>query len=215
MLATAAAPCPERARSIGLPGSPHERLVRILAIALPGLVVLTLGALLLAPLSRSGSVSLLVDRNKVAITHERIATANAVYQGRDSRGRAFRVVAEHAAQPSSMRPSIDLRGLAASIELTDGPARIIADTGRYDFARGRIAIDGRVSVSAPDEFWLTTRDVELDLRSQRLVAKGVHGVSPTGQFSADAMTVDLPDRSVALEGHVRLRMIPGELRLPR
>ena len=43
---------------------------------------------------------------------------------------------------------------------------------------------------------------------------GVEGSVPAGTFSADRLEADLDARTVALDGHARLRMVPGKMRMP-
>jgi len=38
---------------------------------------------------------------------------------------------------------------------------------------------------------------------------------PSGTFTADRLVADLEDRTVTLEGNARLRMVPGEFRMPQ
>ncbi len=53
-----------RRRGFAAPGGFHDRLVRILAVALPAGVGVLVAVMLLAPLSPRGEISFLLDRNK-------------------------------------------------------------------------------------------------------------------------------------------------------
>jgi lipopolysaccharide export system protein LptC len=43
----------------------------------------------------------------------------------------------------------------------------------------------------------------------------VTGTVPAGTFSASRISADLGERTVTLEGNARLRMIPGQMRMPK
>jgi lipopolysaccharide export system protein LptC len=172
--------------------------------------------MILSPLSPRGEIGFLLDRNEVAITKERLAVDSAMYRGKDSHGRPFRVLAGSAAQVSAETPVVELDDLQALLEMADGPARIEAPHGSYNYRAEQISVDGPVVFSAADGYRMTTQDVRIDLDAQSAVASGgVTGSVPTGTFSADSLVADLRARNVSLQGNARLRMVPGQLRVPR
>jgi lipopolysaccharide export system protein LptC len=205
-----------RRRRFASPGGAHDRLVGFLAKALPAAIGLVAAIMILSPLSPRGEIGFLLDRNEVAITKERLAVDSAMYRGEDSRGRPFRVIAGSAAQVSSDTPVVELDDLQAMLEMADGPARIEAPHGSYNYRAEVIAVEGPVVFSAGDGYRMTTQGVRVDLDAQ--VAEGSGGISgsvPSGTFSADRLVADLRARTIRLEGNARLRMVPGELRMPR
>jgi lipopolysaccharide export system protein LptC len=44
---------------------------------------------------------------------------------------------------------------------------------------------------------------------------GVQGAVPSVTLSADSINADLGARTVALQGHARLHMVPGKLQVPK
>ena len=105
--------------------------------------------------------------------------------------------------------------LLASIVLDDGPAKISAPVGVYDFDSDRVRVDGPVRVSMPGGYRLSARGVSIDMRTRRVTGSGgIEGAIPTGTFSANTISADLVERIVALDGNARLRMAPGKLRMP-
>lgn len=205
----------DKRRAFATPGGFHDRLIAFLAKALPAAIGLIAAVMILAPLSQRGEISFLLDRNKVAVTNERIAVDKAMYRGQDDRGRPFSLTAGSAVQTSSSTPVVDMRNLMGHIQLSDGPAEITAPSGRYNFNTDQVAVPGPVKVDAAGGYRLITKGVGIDLKSRRLAgAGGVEGAVPTGIFSADRMNADLGERTVTLEGNARLRMTPGKLRMP-
>jgi lipopolysaccharide export system protein LptC len=206
----------DKRRAFAAPGGFHDRLISFLAKALPAAIGLVAAVMILSPLSPRGEISFLLDRKKVAVTAERIKVDEAAYRGRDNRGRPFLVTAGNAVQASSDVPIVEMYDLSARMDLQDGPARIWADEGKYNFDREEVAVEGPVNFEAADGYRMTTRNVEINLGTRRAVGSGgVEGAVPTGTFRADRIVADLDSRAVVLDGNARLRMTPGKLRLPQ
>ena len=69
--------------------------------------------------------------------------------------------------------------------------------------------------AAADGYRMTTSHVSIDLNKRLVLGSGgVDGAVPAGTFSAERLVADLGERTVALEGHARLNMTPGQLRIP-
>ena len=197
-------------QSWAAPGSSHDRLVKILGIALPVAIGVLAAFLVMAPLTAGGDVSFVLDKNKVEVAKERLKIQSATYRGQDTKGQKFELVAGSAIQQSSAEPIVQLDHLAAGIQLPDGPARIRANTGRYDMDSEQVKIAGPVAVRAPDNYRLDTSDATIDLKQRRMESSGhATGTVTQGRFSADRMSANLTDRTVTLDGNARLRIVPG------
>jgi lipopolysaccharide export system protein LptC len=192
------------------PESSHDRLVRILGVALPIAIGVLAAFLVMAPLTAGGDVSFVLDKNKVEVAKERLKIKSASYRGQDAKGQKFELDAASAIQQSSTEPVVQLNTLAAGIQLPDGRATIHADTGRYDMDSEQVKIDGPVTVRAPHDYTLDTSDATIDLKQRRMRSEGpATGTVPQGTFSADNMSADLQNRTVRLDGNARLRIVPG------
>ena len=195
------------------PGGLHDVLVKLLKVLLPAAVGVLLAYLLLSPLSKNREISFLLDKNKVDVAGERLKVQSAQYRGLDNQGRPFTIDADKALQATSAEPVVDIDGMAASIQLTDGPARIQAPKGRYNMDAQKVDVLGPILITAPDGYRLETRDVLVDLNTHRLGSdKGVEGQMPLGRFTADRMSADLPSRRVVLSGRARLHIVQGAVR---
>jgi len=191
------------------PGSRHDRLVRILRVTLPAAIGILAAFLVMAPLTATGDVSFVLDKNKVEVARERMKIQAARYRGQDSKGQAFALDAGSAIQKSSAEPVVQLNRLAAAIELADGPATIRADTGQYDMDSEQVRINGPVAVRAPNNYRLDTNNATIDLKQRTLASGGaVTGTVTQGTFSADRLHADLEARTVRLDGNARLRIVP-------
>ncbi len=191
------------------PGSSHDRLVTIARIALPTGIGVLAAFLVMAPLTAAGDVSFVLDKNKVEVARERLKIRAAQYRGQDSKGQPFTLDAGSAIQQSSAEPIVHLNALAAQLQLSDGPARIAANTGRYDMDTEKVQLDGPLNFTAANGYDLKTNDATIDMKARTMVSGGaVTGTVPQGRFSADKLHADLEGRTVTLDGNARLRFVP-------
>ena len=195
------------------PGGRHDRVVAASRMILPVMVGVLTAFLVAAPLTMSGDVSFLLDKNKVEVAKERLRLQSAVYRGADRQERSFSVRAGSAVQKSSSEPIVKLTMLSAEIALAEGPAQLMADHGRYDLSSERVMVDGPIRFVTADGYRLNTNDATLDLKSRTLNSAGaVTGQVPQGVFSAAGMSADLDQRIVTLKGNARLRIVPRRTR---
>ena len=191
------------------PGSSHDRVVGTLRIMLPLLIGVLSAFLVMMPLAGSGDVSFLLDKNKVEVAKERLRIQSATYRGEDGKGQAFAINAGSAVQKTSAEPIVQLSQLSAEIGLTDGPARLVADRGRYNMDSQQVMVDGPVRFNTTDGYQLDTHDATVDLKTRKLQSGGaVTGKVPQGTFSASRLTADLEQHIVKLDGNARLRIVP-------
>jgi lipopolysaccharide export system protein LptC len=201
--------------AFAVPGGAHDRLIGRLAKLLPAGIGVIAALMIFTPLAPRGEVSFLLDRNKVAIAEERLSVSNAMYRGQDTKGRPFSLTAGNAVQRSASVPVVRMNDLEARILLDQGPAVLSAQSGSYDIDQEKVAIDGLVRFTAADGYRMVARNVSIDLENKSLLGDGkVEGAIPAGTFSADRIVADLGERKIMLDGHARLRMAPGQLRMP-
>ena len=186
-----------RRRAFAAPGSSLDRTVRWLAIGLPALVGVVVALMVVTPLGPRGEVSFLLNRNKVATAPNRLFVDNAVYRGEDEKGREFSLTAGQAVQHSASQPVVQMRDLIGRMLLQEGPAQITAPTGNYNYETQLVTIPSVVRFVAADGY--------------RMDTSGVAGAVPAGTFSADSIHANLEQRTVSLQGHAHLRMVPGKM----
>ncbi|OYY70624.1 LPS export ABC transporter periplasmic protein LptC [Sphingomonas sp. 28-63-12] len=195
------------------PGGRHDRVVEASRVALPVMIGILTAFLVTAPLTMSGDVSFLLDKNKVEVAKERLRIQSALYRGADQQGRAFSLRAGSAVQKSSAEPVVKLTTLSAEMAMAEGPSHLRADSGRYDMASEKVMADGPIRFTAANGYDLTTRDATLDLKTRKLSSGGaVTGQVPQGSFSAARMSADLDSHVVTLDGDARLRIVPRRTR---
>ncbi|WP_156680193.1 LPS export ABC transporter periplasmic protein LptC [Sphingomonas profundi] len=194
-------------QSWAAPGSGHDRLIRVLRLLLPALIAVLLVLLAVAPLTVGRDISFVLSKDRVAVARERMRVSDAIYRGEDGKGQPFAIRAGSAVQRTSADPTVRLANLSARIALPEGPASIVANSGRYDMAGERVLIDGPVRFATADGYRLDTRDVGVDLKTRRVASGGpVDGLMKLGRFSANRMTADLTTKVVVLEGRARLHI---------
>jgi len=204
-----------RRQRFALPGGSHDRLVKTLAMLLPAGVGALAALMVFTPLSPKGEVSFLLDRNRVAVVEDRLRVERAMYRGEDDEGRPFSITAGGAVQHSAANPIVTMRELVARILLSGGPAVLTANDAAYDIKDQQVRVFGPMVFAAADGYRMAAEDVDIDFGNSRMVSRGrVEGRVPAGTFSADRIVTDLDARTVTLDGHARLRMVPGRMRMP-
>ena len=137
----------------------------------------------------------------------------AQYRGQDDQGRGFTIDAASAVQATSREQIVEIQGMAARIELGEGPATLRANRGRYDLTGQKLDVLGPILFTAADGYRIETGNVSFDFNDQTLASGArVEGRMPLGRFSADRLTADLGDRRVALSGRARLHIVQGGIR---
>ena len=196
-----------------VPGSQHDRIIRLAKIALPSAVGVLIVFLALAPLDRSGDVSFILDKNKVENAPERMRVDVARYTGEDNEGRRFEIVANSAVQRSSDLPIVDIRGMMAQLSLAQGPVTLMANFARYNLDQQMVRVVGPIQATGPDGYLLNTRDVTVDLKKRQVTGSGgVEGRTKLGPFTAGRLTADLGERTVTLDQGARLKIVQGAVR---
>ncbi|NNM77040.1 LPS export ABC transporter periplasmic protein LptC [Sphingomonas sp. ID1715] len=200
-------------RRWAVPGSSHDRTIRLLRVALPMGIGALFAFLSIAPLTIAGEMSFMLDKNKVEVAKERLRVTEALYRGEDAKGQSFALRAGSAVQATSREPIVRLQDLSASLSMQEGPALLRADRARYDMDKEAVAVEGPVTYQSADGYRLVTRDVNVDLKTRRLASQGqVEGRMPLGTFSGGRISADLPTRVVRLEGRARLHIVQGAAR---
>lgn len=205
-----------RRQLFAAPGGSHDRLVGFLARALPMGVGVIAALMVITPLSPRGEVSFLLDRNKVALIDERLSVDNAMYRGRDDKGRPFSLLAGEAVQRSSAEGLVRMQDLVAQLLFNDGPARLSAVGGTYNIEAETVTVDDAVRLTASDGYAMVARGVSVNLKARTMTGDdGVSGAIPAGTFSANSIRADLAARTIVLDGNASLSMVPGKLRIPQ
>ena len=185
------------------PGSGHDRLIRWIKVGLPAAVGVLVAVLALAPL----------DKNKVQSAPERMRVEAARYTGTDDKGQLFELTANRAIQRSSDNPLVDIKGMFARLNQSQGPVLIAANQGRYNIDSQQVAIDGPVKVAGTEGFRLATSNVHVDLKQRQLASQGpAEGAMRLGQFRANRISADLGEHKVVLDGGARLKIVQGAVR---
>lgn len=196
-----------------IPGSVHDRLIRLAKVALPSAVGVLIAVLALAPLDKHSDVSFILDKKKVQSAREQLRVEQARYTGTDDKGQQFTMLANRAIQPSSAAPIVDITGMLARLNLAQGPLVVAASQGRYNLDSQQVNVDGPVKVVGGDGYRLATRDVTVDLKHRQLASAGpVSGSMRLGQFEAGQLRADLGTRTVVLDHGARLKIVQGAVR---
>lgn len=195
------------------PGGRHDRLVRILRVALPSIIGVLLALLVVSPFSNTQEMSFVLAKDEVNMARERMRLTNAMYRGEDSRGRPFTLRGGSAVQKSSAEPIIRLNDLSGQILMTSGSASLVAGQGYYNLETEKVRVEGPLSYTGGDGFSLTANNVEFAMKTRQIESFGpVNGAMKVGTFSAGKLRADVDARIVRLEGGAHLRINQNAIR---
>lgn len=137
-----------------------------------------------------------------------LSMVNPRFQGRDSAGRPYSVVAETATQPSGKAERVELVGPKADITLADGAWVMLgARAGTYYRERDMVTLRGNVSLFHDRGFEVHTDRARLDLAAGEAVSNSpVSGHGPAGQLEAEGFRLYDGGRRIVLLGRSRLRV---------
>jgi lipopolysaccharide export system protein LptC len=200
-------------QEVAAPGGRHDRMVRILRVALPSIIGVLFALLVVSPFSNTQEMSFVLAKDEVNMARERMRLTNAMYRGEDSRGRPFTLRGGSAVQKSSAEPIIRLSDLSGEMLMTGGPARLVAGRGYYNLETERIRVEGPMSYTGPDGFSLTANNVEFAMKTRQIESFGpVNGTTKVGTFRASKLRADVDARIVRLEGGAHLRINQNAIR---
>ena len=192
------------------PGSRHDAVVRAIKFGLPVIIVGCWSSCLpIAPFDQRGDVSFILDKNEVDEGARSGCGSNRrAISARTTRARSFEIVADRAVQQSSNVPVVMIEGMRARLNLARGPLNIAALKGRYDLERR--AGDGR---RAGPRRWarrLPARDPRRAGRPRQaddaVAAARSAGRCRLASSRPGRLSADLDERTVRLEGGVRLKI---------
>ncbi|MGI4877792.1 MAG: hypothetical protein ACRYG4_09940 [Janthinobacterium lividum] len=210
--ATAATATAVRARA-ALPGGSWDRFVSAAKIALPAAAFVLMATIIVWPLTSAREFSFLLAKDKVAMSKERLRTDTAMYRGRTANGEPFEIRAGNAVQKSSAVPVIELSRLTADVTLDDGPARVVAPSGRYEIDHDLLVIAGPVRMDSAAGYTLNGADVRVSLLDQTVASDlPVTGTLPLGNFRGNNLRADIGGKRVTLGGGTHLHIVPASHR---
>jgi lipopolysaccharide export system protein LptC len=197
------------------PGGSRDHFVAIAKVALPGAAVALLAAILIWPLTSAREFSFLLNKDKVAMSKERLRTDTAVYRGLTTAGDPFVIRAAGAVQRSSAVPVIELMALTADLNLPGGPAQVTAPGGRYEIARDLLIVSGPVRFRGANGYALDGDEVRVSLLDRTVATdRPVSGTLPLGTFRASSLRADIDGQHVALGGGTHVHLLPHSTRKP-
>ena len=195
------------------PGGRHDRLIRLLRVALPSIIGVLVALLVVRPFSNTQEMSFVLAKDEVNQAHERMRLTNAMYRGEDSRGRPFTLRGGSAVQKSSSEPVIRLSDLSGQILMKSGPAQLVAGQGYYNLETEKVRVEGPLSYTGGDGFSLTANNVEFAMKTRQIESFGpVNGAMKVGTFRAAKLRADVDARIVRLEGGAHLRIDQNAIR---
>ncbi len=188
-------------------GGAYDRWLWLAKRLLPILAGALLITLVLLPVFGTREFSFMLDKNRVAVSHDRLQLIRPVYQGSDSQGQRFIIEAARAVQRSSADPTVELQGLNARLNSVNGVAEVSAPLGDYDLKTEHLTVRGSLNVSRADGYHFETAMAEVDLKARTAMSRsGVSGTAPMGTFRADGFELNIDTGRIVFSGHTRVHL---------
>ena len=198
------------------PGSRHDAIMALLKWLLPALALAVLATIVIWPLTKVSEFSFLLAKDKVAMAAERLRIDNAVYRGETEKGEAFVISARGAVQRSSAVAIVELTALQATLAMVEGPAKVMAPSGRYFIETDRLQVAGPVRLDSAAGYTLDSATIDIDLNTREVTsAQPLTGTLPIGRFRAGNFKGDIQGRKLVLDGGTHLRIRQGAGRAAR
>ena len=190
----------------------HTRRVRALKLLLPLLSVALLLTLLVpgGAARRVGGVNVALDGAR--ITDDGISMDNPRISGIGAKGRPFEIQARRAIQNIRNPKVVTFQELQAKFKMTDqDSATVTARTGVYDSEHETLKLVGNIHVrsSSAQEADLDSADVDLK-RGSMITQDPAVLRTPTSVVQGRSLTVSESGGVVALDGGVRMTLLPAQ-----
>ncbi len=190
-----------RARPDGAHDSFVSWMLRLLPMGVGGLAAI----LIVTPIATAQSESsFLLAKEEVALAKERMRLTAATYRGRDGEGRPFVLTAGSAVQATSEEPVVRVTNMVAELGMTNGPARIEAQSGIYNLQTETVTVDGPMTYKSADGYQLAMSNVSVNLKTRRVQGNGAaQGSAPQGSMAGNSVNADLASKQVSIGGGVQ------------
>ena len=188
-------------------GGSFDIIVAVAKKLLPVAAVLLVLTLIILPLIATREFSFMLDKNRVAMSHDRLQLVRPVYQGSDSSGHRFVIEAVRAVQRTSADPTVELQGLHAKLDSDNGPATVDAPMGAYNLKTEQLAVAGTLDLSRADGYHFETRAAVVDLKTRMASSSsGVTGITPLGTLNARKFEVNVDTGAAVFSGGTHVHM---------
>lgn len=186
-----------------LPGTAHDRMIKVLRIIFPMIIIALITFLILTPLTVNDEFSFILDKENVDIAPERLRVTDALYRGHDGKGRPFSLKAGSAVQKSSDTPILNMEDFIGRIVLNSGPAILSGARGSYNLDSEIMRVNGPLQYESQAGNEFTASNVEIRLNNQSFESfDKVRGKTEFGTFNADKLSGTLGSRTIKLAGNV-------------
>lgn len=188
------------------------RLALWLKRVLPIAVAAALALVVLWPMLQNTGTNITLSYKDIEAHGEEIRMTGAKYAGTDAKNRPFEISADLAVQDSPKAMAVNLDGVQASIDLGDqGKVTVLGRKGIYRPKEEQLDVKGGIELTSDTGYRLSATNAQVDLRTgQGRSDLPVSGAAPFGAFAADSFEINVHDRTLVLDGGVKVRLEPGE-----
>jgi len=189
----------------------HSRRVRVLRVALPAAVIVTIAGYSLAHwFSPWAAVAMLPSAGKLVVSGTRITMDLPKLAGYTRDGRSYELTAAAAAQDLRRPQFIELKDIRAKVELQDRSlVNVAADTGVYDTKTEAVSLNENIVVTASSGYEVHLAEAQLDMRKGHIVSnKPVAVLLANGRVDAKQLEVTEAGDVINFRGGVMMVISP-------
>jgi lipopolysaccharide export system protein LptC len=172
----------------------HSALVRLLRTAIPAVIALVLGSLIVAAFFNPFRTlsGLQIDPGKIVISGTRITMGAPRYAGFTRDDRPYEVTARSASQDLTKPDIVDLNEIWAKVELQDNAAvEMTAATGRYDSKRDLLMLSDNIRIHSSTGYAGRLQDALVDVKKGSVVSeKPVEVYFLSGTLNANRLEIE-------------------------
>lgn len=177
-------------QKFAMPGGFHDRLIRLLRVALPAIAGALIALLAFSPFTDSRELSFLLAKDAVDVAPERMRLTKALYRGEDSKGQPFSIRAGSAVQKSSKDPELRLTDLSASMFMDNARATVLAGQGAYNLDDETIRVIGPMTFDSGKDYRASASDdTRFDLPNRQMKVGGQFNYVSTKGYSVTTSNV--------------------------
>ncbi|MEI9887791.1 MAG: LPS export ABC transporter periplasmic protein LptC [Rhizomicrobium sp.] len=203
-----------RTRDTALNALRYSRFVMVMKRALPLTAALLIAVVIVYALIPRQSDKLSLEYKSIGTIDNDLAMLKPRLSGTDHKGNPFLITADAAIQEGANIHRARLVNVQADFTLDKGRwLNTTAAKGRVDMDHNALALTGGIAVFSDDGYELHTARADVDLKRGRFTGPAeVTGHGPAGTLRADSFEVDRDTSRLVLQGHVRMTILPGEVK---
>lgn len=192
----------------------YTRFVTVMRHLLPSLAVGILVVVLVYALYPRGGAKMSLSYENVQKVDGDLTMLRPRLSGTDAKGNPYLITAKSAVQSTPDARKVSLTAIDADLQYSGQSwANATSAKGYVDLDGKVMNMTGGMAIYTDSGYEMHTQSAFADLNKNVVVGKTpVSGQGPMGTFRADSFYIDRGKRHVTLQGHVRMKFYPKQVK---